>query len=592
MTVRARALLALATGLVTALFLGQAARALHTSAEPGLASSAARAAPALRYGPLNTTPNDPCFAGGAACPLSPGSSQWNLAKIRAPAAWDYTTGGSSVVIAVLDAGFDLAHPDLSGKFVTPENYYDFVDDDFDPSPDPREGPLAGYGTALAGVAAATTNNQAGIAGMAWHARIMPIRVITRTLDTENLVGGDVALVTGRLAQAIRWAAHPQRGQDRADVILVGFYLTGLSADQQATLQSAVAFANSNGSLVVAGVGEQGTNVTYPAAQVGVVGVVATNPDDRPLSTSTSGPWVDLAAPGQAIPTTWWEPPQYVLALGSEFGAAHVAGLAALLRSMDPTLRPEPLANLMQTTAEDLGDASRDDVYGYGRIDATRAVEAAPHFLRVTISQAPVLEFNVDASGGISPDHHTITNANSSALTWGASSEQDWLVLAGPAGNTPSVITVTVNLAVVAPVDRCGTKVGFVNVESTRPQAFNPQPVQVLLRFAGPCATSTPSATATATPTASSTPTLTPTPTGTWPTATPTATASPTATTSPTATATPTASPTTTSTLTETPTASPTPTATTTRTRTPPPTIIITVTPSGNLYWVYLPVIQR
>jgi subtilisin family serine protease len=567
-------LLVLITGLATALLLGQAARAIQDAPGPELNISPARAALAApQYAAQDTIPNDPCFAGGADCPL-PSGSQWNLAKIRAPAAWDYTTGGSGVVVAVLDAGFDLSHPDLAGKFVAG---YDFVDNDFDPSPDPREGPLTAYGTALAGIVAATTNNQLGIAGTSWHARIMPLRVITRTFDTENLVGGDVAQVTDRLAQGIRWAADPQRGQDRADVILVGCYLTGLDGDQQNTLRTAIAFANGNGSLVVAGVGEQGANETYPAGLVGVVGVVATNPDDETLSTSTSGSLVDLAAPGQAIPTTWWESGQghaYTLGLGSEFGAAQVAGLAALLRSMDPSLGPEALANLMQTTAEDLGDTGHDEMYGYGRIDAARAIEAAPHFLRVTTSQAPVLEFNVDAGGGISPDHHTITNTNTSALTWQASTEQTWLLIGSPVGNTPSVITVTVQVAALAPTDRCGTKVGLINIESTRPQAFNPQPVQALLRFPEPCATPTPSATATAIPTASSTPTRTPTPTGTLPTATPTG------------------SPTSTPTLTGTPGASSTPTATSTYTRTPPPTIVITVTPTNGQYPVYLPIIER
>jgi hypothetical protein len=195
---------------------------------------------------------------------------------------------------------------------------------------------------------------------------------------------------------------------------------------------------------------------------------------------------------------------------------------------------------------------------------------------VTPSPVLALEFTVSTGGGTSPAYSTITNPNTSALTWAASSEQAWLAVNGPAGNTPSVVTVAADVSAVATADRCGTKVGYIKVESTRPEPFDPQPFQVLLRFSEPCATETP----TFTPTPSGTPT--PTPTGDW---TPIATPTSTWTQTPSLTATRTATPT----ITRTGTLGPTGTATATSTRTPPPTIVLTIPPDNR---VYLPIVLR
>src|SRR3989344_4656639 len=106
----------------------------------------------------DTTPNDPSFRQG---------NQWAMPKIQAPAAWDITTGSSSVVVAVLDTGISSTHPDLAGKIVAG---YDFASNDSDPADD------NGHGTYVAGIIAAATNNSLGIAGVSWGSRIMPIKV--------------------------------------------------------------------------------------------------------------------------------------------------------------------------------------------------------------------------------------------------------------------------------------------------------------------------------------------------------------------------------------------------------------------------------
>ncbi len=107
---------------------------------------------------LLQVPNDPRFP-----------EMWNLAKIRAEQGWDITVGSPAVIIAVIDTGADRNHPDLQGKLVPA---YDFVNGDSDPSDD------QGHGTHVAGTAAAVTNNGIGIAGVAWEAKIMPVKALS------------------------------------------------------------------------------------------------------------------------------------------------------------------------------------------------------------------------------------------------------------------------------------------------------------------------------------------------------------------------------------------------------------------------------
>ncbi|MFQ6059518.1 MAG: S8 family serine peptidase [Anaerolineae bacterium] len=311
------------------------------------------------------TPNDPHFP-----------EQWNLAHIRAPEAWAFTTGRSDIVIAILDSGVDLDHPDLAAKIWTnageiPDNGldddgngyaddvhgWDFVNDDHDPRDD------NGHGTFQAGVAAAATNNGEGIAGLSWGAKIMPLKVLN-----ERALG-----VYGNVIEGIRYAAD-----NGAGIVVMSFW----GFDYSAEMQEAVNYAHGRGVLLVAAAGdlaEQGNPTTYPAALANVVAVGASNREDDRLSSSEYGPYLDLMAPGVAIPSTYWQNGQHVYTAGqgTEFGPApHVAGLAALVWSVDPNLTADQVENYMESTALDLGDVGRDEFYGFGRIDALEAVRAA------------------------------------------------------------------------------------------------------------------------------------------------------------------------------------------------------------------------
>jgi subtilisin family serine protease len=307
-------------------------------------------------------PDDPYFA----------IEQWNLAQIGGPAAWDLTTGSASVVIAVVDTGVDIGHPDLASKIVAG---YDFVNLDTDPQDD------EGHGSHVAGIAAAVSNNTVGVSGVSWGAAIMPVKVLD---DSGSGYTSDVAA-------GIAWAAdHGAR--------VINLSLGGPGASQ--TLQDAVDHAYSAGALIVAAAGNDyssGNPVNYPAACEHVVGVAATNDQDGHASYSSAGSWVDVAAPGgdptgssdpnprHWIMSTYWRgavaasaEPQAIQAAyerhaGTSMATPHVAGLAALVWSRHPEWTHDQVAWAIESTALDRGAAGRDDLFGWGRIDAGAAV---------------------------------------------------------------------------------------------------------------------------------------------------------------------------------------------------------------------------
>ena len=208
---------------------------------------------------IATVPNDAYYA----------SYQWNMPHIGLETAWDTTTGSSSITIAIVDSGVDSTHPDLSSKVVAG---YDFVNDDSDPSDD------EGHGTHVAGIAAAATNNNDGVAGVAWGSMIMPIKV----MDTDGY-GSYLCIASG-----IRWAAD-----NGADII----NLSVGGPNPSFILEDAVNYAHSAGCLLVAAAGNDSGPIRYPAAY-----------DDYVMSTPATaipGPawtWLRRAAILLTLPT--------------------------------------------------------------------------------------------------------------------------------------------------------------------------------------------------------------------------------------------------------------------------------------------------
>jgi subtilisin family serine protease len=278
------------------------------------------------------------------------------ADIKAPEGWEETKGTDATLIAILDTGIDLVHPDLQNKIISGGR--DFVNDDFDASDDNW------HGTHVAGIAAAETNNREGIAGVAWNCRLLPVKV----LDEEGL--GFYSWI----ADGIRWAAD-----EGADVISMSFG----GPSEGAILSEALNYAKAAGVVLVASAGNDDDSVYYPAAyDESCIAVAATDyNDERPLW-SNPGPEIDVAAPGvrilSCVPIGFWGPGSfpYGYADGTSQAAPHVAGLAALIKDLKPWLRVDEIMDIIRFTAEDVNSESSlgfDEFIGYGRINMDKAL---------------------------------------------------------------------------------------------------------------------------------------------------------------------------------------------------------------------------
>ncbi len=308
--------------------------------------------------PQPRVPNDPYY----------GSYQWDYPIVNAPQAWGYSLG-TGVLVAVLDSGADPAHPDLQAHLRTDIDY-DYVNADADASDD------NGHGSHVAGTVAAVTNNGLGVAGMAWDARILPLKV----LDAQG---------NGRLsdaATAIRYAAD-----QGAKVINLS-----LGSDPKYDyrcptdtpyLQDAIDYAYNKGALVVVAAGNANANLDVsgvtPANCNRTLTVAATTITDTRASYSNYGSPVDVAAPGGdayapilstypvALTPSGYAP--YVWMSGTSMAAPHVAGLAALLFARYPTYTPDQVASAILDRATDRGSAGWDAYFGCGRIDAAASL---------------------------------------------------------------------------------------------------------------------------------------------------------------------------------------------------------------------------
>jgi subtilisin family serine protease len=284
------------------------------------------------------------------------------ADIKATTAWDETRGDPDVLIAVLDTGVDMTHPELVDKVVSTGR--DFVNDDLDATDDHW------HGTHVAGVAAADTGNGEGIAGVAWDCRILPGKVID----------ADGSGYYSWLIDGIVWAVD-----EGAKVINLS--LGGDEDDE--FLEDACKYAYDRGVVIVAASGNDGASVGYPAAfDRYVLAVAATDYNDERASFSNFGPEVDVAAPGVYIlgPCPQWYAGEgylpYLFGSGTSQATPHVAGLAALIMSVKPWLEPDDVMDIVRYTADDVNRSQspgRDDDLGYGRINMERAL--VPYVLR-------------------------------------------------------------------------------------------------------------------------------------------------------------------------------------------------------------------
>ncbi|MEX2658428.1 MAG: S8 family serine peptidase [Acidimicrobiales bacterium] len=299
--------------------------------------------------PVAALPNDPLA-----------DRQWGTDVIGAETAWS-AGRGAGTVIAIVDTGVHLDHPDLRDKLVAGR---DFVDGDAHP----QDG--HGHGTHVAGTAAAATGNGIGVAGVAPDARIMPVRVLA---DDGNGSGANISA-------GIRWAAD-----NGATVINLS-----LGSDTQAVLgpsfSEAIRHAWSKGSIPVVAAGNQFVTGSGFADQPAIVVTATSREDTKAYFSSTTGSarW-PISAPGGArnltdpveddILSTYHTPgrpaDEYAYLAGTSMAAPHVAGAAAVLRGLG--LSPQQTVDRLLATAKDLGPRGRDSTFGAGRLDLAAAV---------------------------------------------------------------------------------------------------------------------------------------------------------------------------------------------------------------------------
>lgn len=320
------------------------------------------------YRYLTNAPDDTLFkdqyalynSGQVAGP--PGSPQGkNRADIKATAGWVETIGDKTVIIAIIDSGIDLEHPDLINK-ISPKGY-DFVDGDSEPEYN------IWHGTHVAGIAGADTNNGKGIAGVAWNCKIMPLKVVEIDPIEGPIILDDKAI------EAIRYAAD-----NGAQVINLSFG----GPDPSPPLEAALKYAYDKNIVIVGSAGNDGTAVLYPAAYDDYcLAVAATDQDDNRVDWSNFGPEVDVAAPGENILSCYpvdlvSEPGQlpYGWASGTSMATPHVAGLAALIKSLKPHLTAAQIMSVIRYSADDINSSiypGKDDYVGYGRINMEKAL---------------------------------------------------------------------------------------------------------------------------------------------------------------------------------------------------------------------------
>jgi len=277
-------------------------------------------------------------------------------------AWDRQTGSSSLTLAIIDTGVDLSHPEFSGRIVAG---YDFVNNDSNPSDD------GNHGTCCAGIAVGAGNNSAGVAGVAWGVKLMPVKVL-------NASGSGTW--TG-VANGITWAA------DHGAKVLS----LSLGGSASSTVETAVNYAYNRGCTLFCAAGNSNrSTLDYPAAYANAYAVGALSPCNQRKSTSSCdgeywwgsnyGTGLEFLAPGTRIHTTdrlgsaGYGTGDYISDFnGTSAATPHAAGIAALVWSENPNLTNAELLTVLRNSCDDLGTTGYDTQTGYGRMNAYVAV---------------------------------------------------------------------------------------------------------------------------------------------------------------------------------------------------------------------------
>jgi subtilisin family serine protease len=301
-------------------------------------------------------PNDPSL-----------NLQWGLDAVNAYEAWDITGGSHEVVVAILDTGIDWTHPDIAPNIWSDSDGYhgyNFIANNRIPMDDNVNsydgnvwvpGTNTYHGTHVAGVVGAAMNNGIGVAGIS-QVRLMAVKVMN-----ESGEGTDSTVASG-----IHWAVD-----HGAHIITMSLGVEGTSS----VLSNAVADASESNVVMVAASGNSGSSlVSYPAAYPAVIAVGAVDNTLLRASFSNYGAGLDIMAPGVMIYSTQGGGAYYQNLAGTSTAAPFVAGVAALMLTMNPALTPVEIGLHINSTATDISRAGYDTMTGWGIVDAFSAVE--------------------------------------------------------------------------------------------------------------------------------------------------------------------------------------------------------------------------
>ena len=359
------------------------------------------AEPLMRF-TASFVPNDPLF-----------DQQWNLKQINMPKAWE-TTHGKGVVVAVLDTGIAYEDyddfrqvPDLKGVKFT--EGYDFVNLDRHANDD------HGHGTHVAGTIAQATNNGEGVAGVAFEATLMPVKVL------DHFGGG----TTAQIADAIRWAAD--HGANVINMSLGG-------GGRSAVMEKAVDYARKKGVVVVCAAGNGGRGVVeYPAAYPGSVAVAAVGPGGKKAPYSSWGKELDIAAPGgdksqgeaAGVVQNTIDPQDvsrsvYASYQGTSMATPHVAGVAALLWAAGAKNPDQVEKALFMSAKPAEGSTGWNEQYGHGLLDAEGALKALKKIRAMDPNE--LLPTEVQAAHEYEPTPDATTSSDVTAFAYTAT---DW-----------------------------------------------------------------------------------------------------------------------------------------------------------------------
>jgi len=275
---------------------------------------------------------------------------YSLNAIHAIEGWDYTRGSTDIVIAVLDSGITSNHPEFRNRLLPGR---DLVNNDDDPADD------HGHGTHTAGIIAAGIDNNVGMAGICPNCTLLPVKVLNQNnAGTWSGVAAGILYATDQGARVINLSL-------------------GASVSST-TLEDAITYALAHDVVIVAAAGNMGVERKfYPAALEGVIAVSATDANDQRWSLSNMGDYIDVAAPGYAVYSTYNDLENYYggynYMSGTSMAAPHVAGLAGLILTQKPERSAEELYHIITATADKVGDANYDVYMGYGRINVARAL---------------------------------------------------------------------------------------------------------------------------------------------------------------------------------------------------------------------------